>query len=154
MLLLLWRATRLRCPRCGVGKLYRKGFKMYDACGSCGWVFEREEGYWTGAMAINLVVAELLIFLLVVPMLVAQAPVALTVVLGVAMAGLAPLLFYRHSKSYWMAIDFLVHPTPLLHGGRLRTMSELQSQLGAPPTVASRTPSPSPRQLSGQEAAL
>lgn len=105
---------------------------MYDACGACGWVFEREEGYWTGAMAVNLVVTEVLIFALIFPLLILQAPVVLTIILGLGLAILAPLLFYWHSKSLWMAMDFMLHPTDLVTPGRLMTMDELKRLLDAP----------------------
>jgi hypothetical protein len=57
---LFWHALRLRCPYCGKGRIFSHGFTMNDHCSNCGWIFEREEGYWTGAIAINLVVAEML----------------------------------------------------------------------------------------------
>lgn len=129
---LLMRGLLLRCPRCGVGKLYRRGYQMYEACGACGWVFEREEGYWTGAMAVNLVVTEILIFAFVFPMLILQAPVVLTIILGLGLAILTPLLFYWHSKSLWMTVDFMLHPTDMVTPGRLMTMDELQRLLDAP----------------------
>ena len=44
---------RLRCPRCGVGRLYAKPFKMFDDCPTCNLRFEREQGYFIGAMYIN-----------------------------------------------------------------------------------------------------
>ena len=129
---LLWRGLRLRCPRCGVGKLYRRGYQMYEACGSCGWVFEREEGYWTGAMAVNLVVTEILIFAVIFPLLIFQVSVVLTIILGLAVAILTPLLFYWHSKSLWMAIDFFLHLAPLVSAGRIMTLDELRRLLNAP----------------------
>src|SRR5215469_13744403 len=66
--LLFWRAVLLRCPRCGKGPLFRRGYAMYERCPVCGWLYEREEGYWTGAMAVNLVVAELIVTAVVVPL--------------------------------------------------------------------------------------
>jgi uncharacterized protein (DUF983 family) len=111
-LLLLWRALLLRCPRCGKGKLYQRGFTMYDNCTVCGWRFEREEGYWTGAMAVNLVVTELLIVVVIFPLAVSGVPAAWMLGFGIPGTIIVPILFYRHSKSLWMAIDFLLHPTP------------------------------------------
>lgn len=124
--LLLWRALGLRCPRCGVGKLYRRGYTMNMSCGSCGWVFEREEGYWTGAMAVNLIVTEALIFAAIFPLLIFQAPLALTLTLGLALAILTPFLFYWHSKAFWMAMDFMMHPVKMVPGGRVITVEELR----------------------------
>ncbi|HEX8996189.1 MAG TPA: DUF983 domain-containing protein [Ktedonobacterales bacterium] len=131
--LLLWRGLRLRCPRCGIGKLYRRGYKMYDACGSCGWVFEREEGYWTGAMAVNLIVTEVLIFAAIFPLLILQAPLALTLPLGLVLAVGTPFLFYWHSKALWMAMDFMLHPTDMTPPGRIMTVEELRRLVSSSP---------------------
>ena len=79
----------------------------------CGWRYEREEGYWTGAMAVNLAVAELIVAAIAVPFsaylaLTHQSLVPLVFLLPIPI--LLPFLLYRHSKSLWMAIDFLLHP--------------------------------------------
>ena len=111
---ILIRGLLLRCPNCGKGKLFRRGFTMYEKCPVCGWRYEREEGYWTGAVAVNLVVTELLIALVAVPLAVAlalaQKPVTLLIIIGLPLPFILPLLFFRHAKSLWMSIDFMVHP--------------------------------------------
>ncbi len=87
---------------------------MYEKCSVCGWRFEREEGYWTGAVAVNLVVTELLIAFIVVPLAIvfasANVSLALLLIIGLPLPILLPFLFYRHAKSLWMSIDFIVHP--------------------------------------------
>ena len=57
---MLWRffkmlgpALRLLCPRCGIGKLYQKPFRMHANCPHCNLRFEREQGYYVGAIDIN-----------------------------------------------------------------------------------------------------
>ena len=104
----------LRCPYCGKGKLFRRFYSMYDRCPVCGWRYEREEGYWTGAMALNLVVTELLIAIVTVPVVIWLAVSGLSVwplvIIGVPMCVILPLLFFRHAKSFWMSLDFMVHP--------------------------------------------
>jgi uncharacterized protein (DUF983 family) len=111
---ILMRGLLLRCPNCGKGKLFRRGFTMYEKCPVCGWRYEREEGYWTGAVAVNLVVTELLIALVAVPLAVAlalaQKPVTLLIIIGLPLPFILPLLFFRHAKSFWMSIDFMLHP--------------------------------------------
>ena len=111
---ILIRGLLLRCPYCGKGKLFRRGFKMYERCPVCGWRYEREEGYWTGAIALNLVVTEQLIALVVVPLAVWLAlnhqPITLLVAIGLPMPFILPFLFFRHAKSLWVSIDFMVHP--------------------------------------------
>jgi uncharacterized protein (DUF983 family) len=111
---LLWSGLRLRCPNCGQGKLFRGVYAMYDRCSQCGWVFEREPGYWTGAMAVNLVISELIITSLAIPLAVVLAtshqPVLLPVAIGLGISILLPFLLYRHAKSLWMSVDFMLHP--------------------------------------------
>lgn len=87
---------------------------MYEKCPVCGWRFERESGYWTGAIAVNLVVTELLITIVVVPvatwLALTQQPITLLLVIGIPMPFVLPFLFFRHAKSFWMNFDFRVHP--------------------------------------------
>ena len=110
----LIRALLLRCPYCGKGKLFRRGYTMYEKCSVCGWRFERESGYWTGAIALNLVVTELLIAIVIVPLAtwlaITQQPITLLLIIGLPMPFILPFLFFRHAKSFWMSIDFWVHP--------------------------------------------
>jgi uncharacterized protein (DUF983 family) len=112
-LLLVWRGLRQRCPRCGVGKLFKRGFTMYERCPHCGWLYEREEGYWTGAIAVNLIVTELIVAAFVVPLAAAQVPLVPLFAIGLPATVLLPILFYRWSKSLWMTIDFMLNPTAL-----------------------------------------
>lgn len=42
-----------RCPRCGQGKIFASTFRMNDPCPVCGLVFERDEGYFLGAMYVS-----------------------------------------------------------------------------------------------------
>ncbi|HEV7235059.1 MAG TPA: DUF983 domain-containing protein [Ktedonobacteraceae bacterium] len=111
----LIRGLLLRCPNCGKGKLFRRGFKMYERCPVCGWRYEREEGYWTGAIAINLVITELLIALVAVPLAIylamAQQPITLLIAIGLPLPFILPFIFFRHAKSLWMSVDFMFHPT-------------------------------------------
>ncbi|HEV7130066.1 MAG TPA: DUF983 domain-containing protein [Ktedonobacterales bacterium] len=110
--LLLVRAVRLRCPVCGRGRLFRPGswFRMYEECSWCGHHFEREEGYFVGAMAINLIVTEGVIFVAVIALVVARVPLFPAIVVGIVLGVGGPLLFFRHARSFWMAIDLIIHP--------------------------------------------
>lgn len=108
------RGITRRCPRCGQTGLFRRWYTMVDDCPRCGLHFEREEGYWLGAMMVNLGMAQLAFLAVLVGMSVAFWPdvpwaavfaVSLVVTLGV------PLLFYPFSKTIWLAGDLLVRPT-------------------------------------------
>ncbi|HKY09517.1 MAG TPA: DUF983 domain-containing protein [Candidatus Binatia bacterium] len=108
--------VRLRCPRCGIGPLYRKAFRMYEDCRHCGLKFEREQGYFIGAMYINyaatIAVAVPGFFLL-------DAFVGLTInqqlALWVPFAIVFPLAFFHHARSLWLVLDYYFNPPQNLY---------------------------------------
>ena len=106
---LLWRGVTLRCPRCGSGRLFRRYFTIVDNCPRCRLNFEREPGYWTGALAINIalvfaifIVAFVVILVFTVP----DVPVAPTLAVLVPIMIIGPIIFYPFSKTLWMAVDY------------------------------------------------
>ncbi len=105
---MLWRGFTRRCARCGSGKLFRRWFSMVDDCPRCGLHFEREEGYFVGAMAINICVVIVVFGVSFVSLLLATWPdpnvVLLIVVLGSVNAAF-PVFFYPFSKTIWLAVD-------------------------------------------------
>ena len=42
--LALRRGLRRRCPRCGVGPLFRRGIKTYERCSACDLVYQKDRG--------------------------------------------------------------------------------------------------------------
>ena len=46
-----------RCPRCLEGPVFATLFRMHAQCPACGLRFEREPGYFTGAMYLSYGVA-------------------------------------------------------------------------------------------------
>lgn len=104
---LWWGATR-RCPRCGAGHLYRKYFRLVDDCPGCGLHFEREQGYWAGALAVNTIVAGgvfAVVFVTMIVLTIPNVPVLPLIMLLTPIATLAPIIYYPYSKTMWMAID-------------------------------------------------
>ena len=87
---------------------------MYERCPVCGWRFEREEGYWTGAIAVNMTVTALLIVIILVPVAIAlatsQIPVLELMIVSLPLPIVLSLLIFRHAKSFWMSFDFMMHP--------------------------------------------
>lgn len=103
---LLSRAARRVCPYCGQVKVFKNWFSIERYCPACGVRFEREDGYFLGAMAVNLIVAEMVGMSAVIVLLLQrdmsliwQEALAITVAVGM------PLLFYPFSRIFWMAID-------------------------------------------------
>jgi uncharacterized protein (DUF983 family) len=54
---LFYRAMVGRCPNCGIGKVLKSYFHMNSECSSCGAVFWKNEGEWTGPMLIDFIFA-------------------------------------------------------------------------------------------------
>lgn len=103
------RALRLRCPVCGVGRMF-KGLTMWQTCPACGFPFEREPGYWTNAVTLNFMTTGGFTVLLVAPLAYSGLPLLLILALGIVLAVLLPLLCFRHIKALWLAIDLRIRP--------------------------------------------
>ncbi|GCE05875.1 DUF983 domain-containing protein [Dictyobacter aurantiacus] len=111
-LLLLMRGLLLRCPVCGQGKLFSGIYKMNEHCPVCQFKFEREEGYYTSSMAINLVVSELIAAAVVLPLAaIPSIPVLPVLLIGGPFALILPLLLFRPSRGLWLAMDHYLNPT-------------------------------------------
>jgi uncharacterized protein (DUF983 family) len=109
---MLARAVRKRCPLCGSKGLFTGWTRLRDTCPGCGYRFERESGYWVGAIIINLAVTEVLFGIMFITTLLATAPeVPWQPLLAVALAtnGIFPWIFYPLSKTIWMAVDLYFH---------------------------------------------
>lgn len=109
---MLGRAFVRRCPRCGSGGIFANWAALHEYCTTCGFKFEREPGYWVGALIINMAAA-LFVFLVTL-----VGGIALTwpdppwnvlsgVTIGVMLV--VPIAFYPWSKSIWMAIELSYH---------------------------------------------
>jgi uncharacterized protein (DUF983 family) len=105
---ILWWGARKRCARCGSGHLFKHYFTMVEDCPSCGLHFEREPGYFAGALAINIIAVGGLFAIVFVALLAATVPdvpvVELLVVLIPIMA-IGPVVFYPFSKTLWVSVD-------------------------------------------------
>jgi uncharacterized protein (DUF983 family) len=103
---ILGRALRLRCPRCGRGKLFSGWFRMFPECDWCGIVYDREPGFFLGSVYVNYGLTALVSTVMYIALLAAGAasPEAL---LGwmVGFSVLFPLWFFRYARSLWLALD-------------------------------------------------
>ena len=104
----LGRGLLRRCPRCGSGGLFRHWTAIVDDCPNCGLHFERSEGYWTGSMALNLVVTETLFLTTFVIMIVAtwpDVPWIAVLAVGVLVSLTTPIVFHPISRTLWVAAE-------------------------------------------------
>jgi uncharacterized protein (DUF983 family) len=102
-----WAIVRQRCPRCREGRVFRGLVDMNPACPVCGLPFEREQGYFLGAMyisyALSIVLLGLVTWLLY--LLLPEWDLGTLVLLGcVAYLPLVPLVF-RYSRVMWIHFD-------------------------------------------------
>jgi uncharacterized protein (DUF983 family) len=108
---LLLQALSLRCPICGEGRLFIRPFKMHKRCPHCQYKFEREEGYFSGAMALNIIISEFMVTASVLPLAFTPSiPIVPCVIIGVPLVFILPLLLFHHSRSLWLAMDLFWHP--------------------------------------------
>jgi uncharacterized protein (DUF983 family) len=108
------RGLRKRCPNCGQGKVFSSFFKLNTRCAVCGFRFEREPGYWTGAIAVNIAFVEMWVAILILGTVIATQPdVPWTTVwiVGLATNAILPFLLLPYSRTLWMGLHLHYDPT-------------------------------------------
>jgi uncharacterized protein (DUF983 family) len=105
---ILWWGFTKRCPRCGARHLFHRWFTIVDNCPRCGLHFEREEGYWAGALAINIGVTAAVfaaVFIVGVALTAPDVPVIEMLAVLVPLMIIVPIVDYPFSKTVWIAVD-------------------------------------------------
>ena len=99
---------RLKCPQCGKGALFQTYFKMFTHCTVCDLKFEREAGYFIGAMYLNYGATVLIAFpsYFLVETFTA-IPFLVNLGIWAVFSAVFPILFYRYSKSLWLNFDYI-----------------------------------------------
>jgi len=108
----LGRALRRQCPRCGAAA-FESYFTLKQDCDSCGLRFEREPGYWAGALIVNTAfIFATFVVTFGAGILVTWPDVPWTGFLFVLVIinGVVPVLFYPQSKTVWSAMELGWHP--------------------------------------------
>jgi len=109
----LWRAWRLRCPRCGRRRLFKNWISMYPRCTACGLKYHREPGYFLGSIYVNYGLTALLVtigYLVLAFTEVVSPQAALAIVMTFAV--LFPIWFFRYARSLWLGFDQFWDPSP------------------------------------------
>jgi uncharacterized protein (DUF983 family) len=117
----LCRAARLRCPACGVSPIFvpskrvrslRDWFTQLDGCPRCGYPYEREPGYYLIPIwAINYGVGSI-VGLAIYGVLEWKFDLSVWQLLAGVLVPvfLFSLLFARHSKALFLAVDLFFDP--------------------------------------------
>ena len=127
------RGLTLRCPNCGARSLFRRILTMNERCQRCGLLFEREEGFFLGAMVFNYTFTALIAG--VVPCIILLAGLAYAplidqirlFVIAVAAGATLPFLLYRPTKSLWLMTYYAFLPGDLPANGGKQEANEQQA---------------------------
>jgi uncharacterized protein (DUF983 family) len=98
---------RRRCPRCRRGDIFRSGTVMNATCPACGLQFEREPGYFVGAMYFSYLLSVVFLagmfFLLrwFMPAWSSQWVALVAVILFLPFVGMT----FRYSRTLWIYYD-------------------------------------------------
>jgi hypothetical protein len=100
-----------RCPRCLDGSIWHGFLSMNVKCPVCGLVFEREPGYFTGAMVVSYALAIPVLGAIVIGLMTLGAldAVPALVIGDLAYLALVPLIF-RYSRVLWLHFDWSLDP--------------------------------------------
>ena len=99
---------QLKCPRCGEGTLFQTFFTMFTHCTTCDLKFERESGYFIGAMYLNYGTTVLIAFPSYFLLETFTAiPFLINLGLWALFSAVFPIFFYRYSKSLWLNFDYI-----------------------------------------------
>ena len=107
---MLWAMLRARCPNCRTGKIFRGSVTMNDPCPVCGLIFQREEGYFLGAMYCSYLLSSVILgaFYFIADALVPKVRGELLMLLAlIPFLPLVPAVF-RYSRVLWIYFESLL----------------------------------------------
>jgi uncharacterized protein (DUF983 family) len=113
---LLEKVIKNVCPNCVAlgafeeGKVFRSLIKMNEQCPVCKYRFEKEQGYFLGAMSLSYVLGFLLILPLFLYLLFQDLPFAVVIALPSLELLLVAPFTLRLSRLAWIHFDFKVTP--------------------------------------------
>lgn len=101
--------VQLKCPRCRRGALFHGMFRMHSECQVCGLGFEREQGFFVGAIYLNYAATVMIVLpgYFVVDYLTGMSVTRQLLIWGV-LTVIFPFLFFRHSRSLWLSLAYLL----------------------------------------------
>jgi uncharacterized protein (DUF983 family) len=113
VIVLWWRALKLRCPACGRSPIFRGWFAMHESCLGCGRRFNRDPGYLLGSIYFNYGITALLVVTMYFTMFFRDwlSDRQRLIVLSL-FAIVFPIWFFRYARAFWMAFDERWDPWP------------------------------------------
>lgn len=99
-----------KCPNCEEGRIFDTFLKMHSNCPSCGVHFEREPGYFLGAMSFSYLIG----FFAVLPQFLYLLFTQLSLLWVVGIPAIQILMMspflYRFSRLIWVHLDRRMNP--------------------------------------------
>jgi uncharacterized protein (DUF983 family) len=84
---------------------------MHERCAVCRWRFEREQGYFVGAMYINYAFTVSIVMLGALLLgLFTSVTLTQQLVLWGTVSLLCPLFLFRHARGVWLSFDYVINP--------------------------------------------
>ena len=116
--LMIRRALRRRCPRCGSGGQFERWFHRTPHCPGCGYAIERSEDFFLGAYLLNLMLTLGTMFLVLIFVVICEAahkqvPIGPTLAVGLFCAIALPIICYPYSFTMWAVFDLRFDPLEL-----------------------------------------
>lgn len=112
LLVTLARGLGRACPRCGRRGIFVTYFTLRVRCPNCRMLLDREDGYWTGAIGVNLAVTEAVFglafgggILFTWP----DVPWTALLIGALLLNAVVPIVFYPMAKTIWLGLDGLMH---------------------------------------------
>ncbi len=129
---LLVALIRQRCPRCREGKMFRGVITMNDPCPVCGLLFQREEGYFLGAMYVSYFLSSGIYLIMHAVWSVLRDDWFSYGTMLRATGTFLPLvpMIFRYSRVVWIYLDRSICPTGLSAGPYEKMRLD---QMGQPP---------------------
>jgi uncharacterized protein (DUF983 family) len=101
-----------RCPRCDRETIFAQRLTMHEKCPGCGLAFNREPGYFAGAMYISYALALPIVFTLAMAVKLAFPAWTFERIMAVAAVLFLPAVpvVFRYSRILWIHFDRAVDP--------------------------------------------
>lgn len=129
----LGRGIRGRCPRCGEGRLFERGFVFYERCPSCRLLYQRNFGdLW---MFTNIMDRVPIFFGIVALFFGFKTSNWMTGAIFITALTVPMIATIRHRQGFALAIDYLIRvhakdPSDEIHGGHELSASEAAELTG------------------------
>jgi len=106
----LARILRARCPRCGEGPVFERGFLRAQKCSCCEWEFERGQGFWIGGSEVHMFASYGISVVLFIPLLIILGSTPLVQTIVIAGHVLCSVALLRFSRAAFIGIDYYIDP--------------------------------------------